>query len=321
MGGGTGSIAPVRRHGPESSRVRNGFEGLIPAAFTPLNERGDLDLARVQGLADHLVRRGVRAVFIAGSTGEGESLTVGERRALTEAWSVAAADRLPVIVQVGRNCIRESEELAAHAEQHGAAAIAAAAPSYFPIADTGQLVDALLPLAEAAPETPLFYYHIPRLTRAELDMVSFLHEAGDRLPTLAGLKYSDIDVCELIRCIELDDGRFEILFGADEMLLLGLQSGCRAAVGSTYNFMAPLFCRIIAAFERGDLPEAARCQTIAVRLVEVMLRHGGQPALKACMQLIDQDCGPVRPPQRDLTSEQRDTMRAELDALGLFEWT
>jgi N-acetylneuraminate lyase len=117
-----------------------------------------------------------------------------------------------------------------------------------------------------------------------------------------------------------ENGRFCILFGRDEMLLSGLASGAPGAVGSTYNFAAPLYRKVMTAFERGDVKEARRLQGLAVEMVRVILRYRGHAGLKAVMALLGMACGPNRLPIVALTAEERENLRLELEAIGFFHW-
>ena len=296
------------------------LRGLVPAAFTPMRADGSLRLEQVPPLVDRLLAEGAAAIYAVGSTGEGVSLTGAERRAVAEAFVEAAAGRLPVLVQVGHTSVRESRELAAHAGAAGAAAISTVAPFYFRPDSPGALIDCLEEVAAGAPELPLYYYHIPQLTGVELELVSFLAEARERLPTLAGVKYTSTAVHELQACLAEHGRELELLYGVDEMLLAGLCAGARAAVGSTYNFAAPLYRGLLDAFARGDLETARRAQARSVALVRTVVRHGGNAALKAVMKLVGLDCGPARVPLARIGPETLEELRAELEALGFFDW-
>jgi N-acetylneuraminate lyase len=288
--------------------------GLIAATFTPMHADGSLDLAQVPALTDYVIEAGNSALYVCGSTGEGPSLTSDERRAVAEAYVSAAAGRVPVLVQVGHNSLREGAALAAHAAEIGADAISACPPSYFKVGNIEQLVACLQELTASAPDLPFYYYHIPRLSSANLDMEALLEVAADALPNLVGIKYSAFDLDGYQRCIAAAGGRYDILFGADEMLLSGLAVGGRGAVGSTYNFAAPLYRQVIDAFDAGDLAKAAAAQLRAAEMVKIILAHGGQPAIKAAMNILGASCGPTRLPLQTLSAPQLDALRADLAA-------
>ena len=95
------------------------MSGLVAAVVTPMDDRGDLNLGIVPQIVDHLESNGITGIYIAGSTGEGMSLTDEERRAVAEVYVGAAKGRLKTFVQVGHNSLRASAELAGHAEAIG----------------------------------------------------------------------------------------------------------------------------------------------------------------------------------------------------------
>jgi len=301
--------------------MRRRFTGLIAASFTPMHEDGSLALEQTPSIIAHLITQGVSGVFVGGSTGEGPSLSVRERMDLAEAFIEAADGHLPVIIHVGHNSISEAAGLAAHAEQAGADAIAAAPPAYYPVPTVEVLSNCLATIAESAPTLPLYYYHIPRLTGVELDMVRLLELNRDRLPSFAGIKYSAASFDMLQRCVDDHGDRYNLLFGVDEMLLDGLVAGADGAVGSTFNFLAPLYTRVIESFQREDLAAARALQEQAAGIVEAILSYASHPALKATMRLVGVDCGPPRLPLEPLAASAVEALERDLRATGLFEWT
>ncbi len=278
--------------------------GLLAAAFTPMHEDTSLNLELVEPYARHLEASGVTGVFVAGTTGEAPSLSFQERRDLATRWIEAGhAHNLKVVIQVGHNCQWEACALAQQASRFGADAIAAHAPTFFKPANAEQLVDFVAPIAAAADDLPFYFYDLPSFTCVSLPMVDFLRLGKPRMPNLRGLKYSHLDMVGLQQCLALD-GDFEVLFGIDEALLAALVLGVRGAIGSNYNFAAPLYLRILKAFEAGDLETARREQSKAVALVKQVASYGFIPAAKTLMSRLGLDCGPVRPPLRPLDVEQ-----------------
>lgn len=294
--------------------------GLIAATYTPLHEDGSLNLELVPAMVDFLARAGVTGIYICGSTGEGMSLSGAERRAVAEAYVRAVGGRLKTIVQVGHNSLAEARELAAHAQEIGADVISAAAPSYFKVGSVENLADCVAQVASGAPELPFYYYHIPALTGVALDMVAFLPLAAERTPNLVGMKYTAPTLFEFQACLELEGGRFDCVWGCDEMLLSALTAGARGAIGSTYNIAAPLYLRVMRAFEQGDLEEARRCQLLSVQMIRAINRYPFHPAMKQILKLLGLDCGPCRLPLPRIEPGQVEQLQGDLDALGFFEW-
>ncbi len=291
--------------------------GLIAAPFTPLLADGSLNLDAIPGYAGHLQRIGVVGAFICGTTGEGASLTLDERRRIAERWMAATPAGLRVIVHVGHTCLDDARELAAHAQAIGADSIAALAPYFFKPDGVAGLVEWCAQVAAAAPKLPFYYYHMPSMTGCHVAVADFLAAAGPRIPSLAGIKYTFEDLEDFAQCLRYDGGRYDVLFGRDELLHSALKLGARGAVGSTYNFAAPLYQRLIAAYARGDDATALALQARAVEMIQICVNGGGHPiaAFKSLMRRLGVDCGRTRLPLTDPTGEQAAALLARLEGL------
>lgn len=301
--------------------MKEHLTGLIAAPHTAMHADGGLNLDMIEKQAQCLIDNGVRGAFVCGSTGEGISLSTPERVQVAERWKDVLGDTLPIIVQVGHHSLTEAKALAEHAQNNIAArAIASLAPSYFKPRRLEDLVSFCAEIAAAAPDTPFYYYHQPGNSGVSFPMPEFLKVAGERIPTLAGLKYSDGDLMDFGQCLDLADGKFDMLFGADEALLAALAIGARGAIGSTYNFAAPLYHGIINAFQAGDMAAAGAGQRQARELIAILHDFGGISAIKAAMKAIGIDCGPCRLPIATLSDEQYERFVARLDEIGFFTY-
>lgn len=292
--------------------------GLIPACHTPFHPDGSLNLPTVAKQAELLLDEGVKSVFIGGTTGEWSSLTIDERMQLTSRWVEVGGKSIQVAVHVGDNCQANAIALARQSKEAGATAIAATTPSYFKPGAVDDLIDFCVPIAAAAAPLPFYFYDIPGMTGSRLPMGEFFKRARHRIPTLQGLKFSNDDLVELQECIQLDEGAFDILFGSDEVLLAALALGVKGAVGNTYNFALPVYNRVIKAFESGDLAKARVEQAKSIALVKVLVEFGFLAASKCVWSFLGVECGPVRPPVRNLTPAQKLELFDKLYTLDVF---
>jgi N-acetylneuraminate lyase len=297
------------------------LRGLVAATHTPFSADGRLNLDVVERQAEHLLRAGVNTVFIGGSTGESHSLTVEERRALAVRWSaVVRGSAMRLVVHVGSNCLADARSLAAQAQELRADAVAALSPSYFKPKSLNALISCCGEIASAAPETPFYFYDIPALTGVRFPMRAFLDGAADRIPTLAGIKFTNPDLMDFQNCLRSREGRFDIPWGVDEYLLAALALGALGGVGSSFNFAAPVYRRMTAALERGDLAAARAEQYRSVQLIEILAGFGYMGAAKTVMEFLGVPVGPARLPHENLTAEQKTRLRESLDQAGFFSW-
>lgn len=295
--------------------------GLVAATHSPFAADGSLALGVIERQAEYLHEQGIRSIFIGGSTGESQSLSLSERLALAERWSeVVRGTPLKLVVHVGANCLADAATLATQAEKLGAAAISALAPSYFKPRSTDLLVDSMSQIAKAAPATPFYYYDIPQLTGLSLSLPEFLDKADQRIPNLVGVKFSGPDLMAYQLCLHAQAGCWDLPYGMDECLLPALALGAKGAVGSSYNFAAPIYQRIWRAFDRGDLEAARSEQWKSVQLIQLLASFGYMAAAKALMERLGVPVGQPRLPNSSLSSEQRQQLYTRLEELGFFSW-
>jgi N-acetylneuraminate lyase len=297
------------------------LHGLVAATHTPFAKDGSLNLAMVERQAAHLLGWQIKTAFIGGSTGEYSSLTLDERLSLAQRWmDVTQGTDLRVVIHVGSNCLADSRALAGQAQRLGATAISALAPSYFKPRSVDDLVACCTEIASAAPGTPFYHYDIPALTGVNLSMPEFLDRAKNRIPTLAGLKFTNPDLMAYQLCLHADEGAWDLPFGMDEHLLGALAMGARGAVGSGFNFAGPLYQRMLATFTEGNLAGAREEQLRGVRLIQLLARHGYMGAAKAIMGMLGVEVGPARLPNSTIAEENVGQLRSDLEALGFFDW-
>ena len=151
-------------------------------------------------------------------------------------------------------------------------------------------------------------------------MLKFLELADMSIPNLAGIKYTHANIMEYHACRRFKDGKYSILWGTDEALLSGLVIGVEGAVGSTYNYAAPLYNELISAFRSGDLKKAERLQFKSVKMVQLLQKYGGIGAGKAFMKIIGVDCGWFRPPVHSPTESVVTALNADLEEMGFFDF-
>jgi len=298
----------------------NRFRGLIAAPFTPFHPDGSLNLDVIPDYAALLQRRGVQSVFVCGTTGEGASLTTEERELVAEAWMRSAGPGLSVIVHVGGCALGEARRLGAHAGRIGAAAFASLAPYFFKPTSASLLAEWCAGVASAAASLPFYFYHIPSMTGVSLPMREFLAEAGG-IPNLAGIKYTHEDMADYGGSLRYGAGRYDLLFGRDELLYEGWMSGARGAVGSTYNYASPLYVQLLASLEAGDFERARMLQDKSIEMIAICNSVGVShlAASKALMSWLGVNCGPVRLPLDAINALQLDELEGRLAAAGYFE--
>lgn len=296
----------------------NHLHGLIAAPFTPMHKDGSLNCDLITGYYRILKSNDVRGAFICGSTGEGVSMSVAERKAVAEAWAACTKDdsSFTVMPLLGGTCLADCKELALHAREVGLDAVSFTAPFYFKPANAQVLAQCCAEIAAVVPDIPFYYYHIPVLTGVGIPMYDLLKAVDGKIPNFAGIKYTHEDFMDFLSCINFQNGKYDMLWGRDENMLPALAVGAKGAVGSTFNYAAPLYYNLIDAFNNGEMEKAQSLQQQSIDMIRLLGKYGGIATGKAYMKLIGLDCGEFRLPVKNMSNENFELFKKETEQLG-----
>lgn len=283
---------------------REKISGLIAAPFTPMKGDGSIAYEIIPSYYKLLKQNNVKGVFICGSTGEGVSLSASEKYLVTEAWASCTKHdpEFKVMLLLGGTSIKECQDLAIKASELPIHSISITAPFYFKPANSQILAKVCQEIAAVAPELPFYYYHIPILTGVDISMYSLLREVDGLIPNFAGIKYTHEDFMDFQSCLSYQNGKYDMLWGRDENMLSALAVGATGAVGSTFNYAAPLYTRLIEAFQQNDLENARALQLQSIEMIRLLGKYGGIATGKAYMKLIGLNCGEFRLPVKNMNS-------------------
>lgn len=296
------------------------IKGLLVAPFTPFDNKGELYLSPIDDYARLLHKNGLIGVFINGSSGEGYMLTVDERKRLAEKWMLAAPDDFKIIVHVGATCIKDSYELARHAQEIGAFGIGAMASPFPKAGRVEELVKYCEEIACGAPDLPFYFYHIPVLNGVYLPMLPFLKAADGRIANLAGIKYTYESFYEYNQCMLYENGKFDMLHGQDETVLNGLiMGGAQGGISGTGSYIGNVLVGVIEEYNKGNIEKARELQNFAQEVINVIAKYRGNiVAGKRIMKLIGLDLGINRTPFQNITDEEEIIIKKELEAIDFF---
>ena len=294
------------------------LEGLIAAPFTPMDAQGNINTGIIPAYYSFLKSNKVTGAFICGSTGEGVSMTTGEKKQVALAWAEATKGDpdFKVMLFLGGTSIADCKDLALYAQEVGLYAISFTAPFYFKPANVAMLANACAEVAAVVPDMPFYYYHIPVLTGVNFAMYDLLQAIDELVPNFAGVKYTHEDFMDFLSCIHYNNGKYDMLWGRDENMLSALVLGTKGAVGSTFNYAAPLYYEMIAAFEAGDLKKAQMLQQQSIDMIRLLGKYGGIATGKAFLKIVDIDCGEFRLPVKNMDAAQFEQFKLDVDAVG-----
>ncbi len=291
------------------------YQGIIPAFYACYDENGEVDGARVEQLTKHLIKKGVKGVYVGGSSGECIYQTVADRKLTLEHVMKAAEGKLTVIAHVACNNTQESKELAAHAESLGVDAIAAIPPIYFHLPEYA-IAEYWNDISSAAPNTDFVIYNIPQLAGVALTMPLFREMLKN--PRVVAVKNSSMPVQD-IQMFKMEGGEGFVVFnGPDEQLISGLAMGADGGIGGTYGVMPELYLKIKELVDADKVKEARDVQNAADEIIYAMCScHGNLYAvMKEIIKIREGlDLGSVRKPLPALIPEDMDQVKKCADMI------
>ncbi len=287
------------------------FHGTWPALVTPFTPEDTVNASVLRDLVEYHLSKQVDGFYVCGRTGQGLSMSDAERQLVTETVVAQVQDRVPVVVHVGGMAIQDALILARHAGQIGVSGISSIIPPYY--TEMSQIVRYFQAVTNAAPELPFFPYLFGFPDVIEL-MQNLL-----ALPSVAGTKYTGPDMYEFQQVVNLRQENWYIFSGMDEQCLFARMSGASGSIGSTLNFMPGVYRKIHACFEQGKLAEAMEWQQKANKVTETLQTYNFMSGMTEAMRLLGFDCGSPRLPAFPVTEEQREALKADLQAVGFAE--
>ena len=257
------------------------YKGVIPAFYACYDKEGNVSPEGVQALTRYFVEKGVKGVYVNGSSGECIYQSVEDRKNILENVMKAAEGKLTVIAHVACNNTKDSQELAKHAESLGVDAIAAIPPIYFHLPEYA-IAKYWNDISAAAPHTDFVIYNIPQLAGVALTQNLFAEMRKN--PNVIGVKNSSMPVQD-IQMFKAEGGRDFIVFnGPDEQFVGGRAMGADGGIGGTYAVMPELFLKADALVRAGDLETAREIQFAMNEIIYTMC--GSRANLYAVMKEI-----------------------------------
>ena len=273
------------------------YEGIIPAFYACYDAEGKISPEAVRDLTRWLIGKGVKGLYVGGSSGECIYQSVAERKLVLENVMAEAKGKITVIAHIACNNTADSQELAAHAESLGVDAIASIPPIYFKLPPHA-IAKYWNDISDAAPNTDFIIYNIPQLAGVSLS-VPLLKEMLKN-PRCIGVKNSSMPVQDIQ--MWLDEGAV-VFNGPDEQLITGLVMGAHGGIGGTYGVMPELYVKLYNLVQEGDLATAREIQNDCCRIIYKMCSgHGNMYGMiKEILRILGcPDCGSVRAPLAEL---------------------
>ncbi len=285
------------------------YQGIIPAFYACYDENGNISTERTKELTRYFIKKGVKGVYVCGSSGECIYQSKEERKQTLEAVMSEAKGKLTVIAHVACNNTADSMELAAHAESLGVDAIASIPPIYFKLPEHA-IAQYWNDISSAAPNTDFVIYNIPQLAGVALTMPLFKEMRKN--PCVVAVKNSSMPVQD-IQMFKMEGGPDFVVFnGPDEQFISGRAMGADGGIGGTYAVMPELLLKADELLKAGKVKEAAEVQYAVDAIIYAMCACKGNlyAVMKEILRIREGlDIGGVRKPLPNLFPEDMEQVK------------
>ncbi|MDR0788070.1 MAG: 4-hydroxy-tetrahydrodipicolinate synthase [Gemmatimonadota bacterium] len=290
------------------------FHGCGVALVTPFEYRGGVNVRVLRELIDFQIAGGIDALVVCGSTGEAATMSPEEQRLVVETAVQLSAGRVPVVVGVGGSDTASVARLARQAAKAGADAILASAPPYNKPTQAGLLAHFRAILEES--DLPMIVYNVPGRTSCNILPATIEELAEDS--RVAGVKEASGDISQVAELCRRLDGRVAVYSGNDDQIVPVMSLGGKGVISVVANIAPRETTRITHAFLEGNTEEARKLQLRYLPLIQALFDEPNPIPVKAAVNSIGFDVGPVRLPLTLATSETLQALRERMREVGLI---
>ncbi|GAB1865400.1 N-acetylneuraminate lyase [Camponotus japonicus] len=281
------------------SQLTYTYRGLIVPVLTPFNNDGSLNLDIIPQYATYLAKKKINGILVNGTSGEGMSMSIAERKLVTEAWVKATKNtKQHLMIQIGGAPFPDVIELAKHAESLNVDSILCLPELYSKPTTPQKLIEYLEKVGQAAPKTPLLYYHIPMFTNVNIHMGQFLESIDSKIPSFVGIKFTSDNLEEGAQALHANNKKYVIFLGNDQLVNAACALGMDSFILLGINMFPELVLDLLDAGISGDMLKARNLQEKLSSAVLAIIKHDARmQAIKIAMSLLtDINVGPPRAP-------------------------
>jgi 4-hydroxy-tetrahydrodipicolinate synthase len=291
------------------------FGRLLTAMITPFDREGNVDYARAEQLAVHLVENGTDTIVVCGTTGESPTLSWDEEYKLFTVLQQAIAGKAKIMAGTGSNSTSEAiaaTEKAAHLGLDGTLQVT---PYYNKPPQEG-LYAHFRAIAEAAPELPILLYNVPGRTGCKLEPETIAKLA--EIPSIIGIKEATGDLDQASQIRALTPAEFAIYSGDDSLTLPLMAVGAKGVVSVASHLVGNQLQTMMQSFAAGNVQEALRIHIQLFPLFKALFLTSNPIPLKVALRLLGLDTGVVRSPLVAGNTELEAKLKIVLQQVGIL---
>ncbi len=290
------------------------FKGAGVAIVTPMTETGEVNYPKLAELLDYQIENGTDAIIICGTTGESSTLTHEEHLEAIRFTAEHVAGRVPVVAGTGSNCTQTAVYLSQEAEKSGADGLLLVSPYYNKATQKG-LAAHFKTIADSV-KLPVILYNIQGRTGVNIAPETLAWLAKN-VENIVGVKEASNSITQVAKIAQLTDGALDIYSGNDDQIVPILSLGGVGVISVLSNIAPRETHDIVAKYLAGDVEGSRDLQLKALPLVEKLFCEVNPIPVKAALNMMGWEVGPVRMPLTVMEEEHQRQLKAEMDRFGI----
>ena len=290
------------------------FTGAGDAIITPMTETGAVNYPKLEEILEYQIANGTDAIIICGTTGESSTLSHEEHLEAIRFTAEKVAGRIPVIAGTGSNCTETAIYLSQEAEKYGVDGVLLVTPYYNKATQKG-LIAHFTKIANSI-KIPVILYNIQSRTGVNIAPETMAYLAKN-VENIVGVKEASGNISQIAKIAELCGESFDIYSGNDDQVVPLLSLGGKGVISVLSNIAPRETHDIVAKFMDGDVKGSRELQLRALPLIEKLFCEVNPIPVKAAMNMLGWEVGPLRMPLSEMEEEHQKELKAAMDAFGV----
>jgi len=299
----------------EGGSIMAVFKGAGVAIITPMNEDFSVNYEKLGELLEEQIAAKTDAVIICGTTGESATLSEEEHLEAIKYTINKVAKRIPVIAGTGSNSTATAIQMSKDAAEYGADAVLVVTPYYNKATQKG-LISHYTGIANAVPETPVIMYNVPSRTGCNLQPAT-VAALFKNVENIVGVKEASGDISQIAKIMQLTDGQIELYSGNDDQIVPLLSLGGIGVISVLSNVAPTETHDIVMKYQEGDMAGSRDLQLRMIPLIEALFCEVSPIPVKAGMNMMGKECGPLRAPMTEMEPQNQERLRKAMQDAGL----
>ena len=290
------------------------FKGAAVAIITPFQENGEINYPKLAEILDDQIANHTDAIVICGTTGESSTLTHEEHLEAIRFTIEHVAGRVPVIAGTGSNCTETAIYLSTEAEKYGADALLIVTPYYNKATQKG-LIAHYTAIAESV-NLPIIMYNVPSRTGCNILPETAGHLVKN-VKNIVGIKEASGNISQVAKLMRLTDGQIELYSGNDDQVVPILSLGGLGVISVLSNVAPRQTHDMVMKFLEGDVAGSREIQQKALPLVDALFCEVNPIPVKAAMNMLGWEAGPLRMPLTEMEPEHKEKLKKAMIDFGI----